>query len=77
MTEKEIIRKALKEIKEYPCTVFEAINRTSGDREAREYAEEIERTLSENGHIEIREGYEGIKRAEITTKGKMYLEEWR
>lgn len=56
-------------------TVHEAIKNSLSENEAVEYAKETEYALERKGLIDLRGSGEGKMTAEITTKGKMYLDE--
>jgi len=56
-------------------TVYSAIRNSIGEPEAKEYTKEIEYALERKGLIDLRGDSDGKMIAEITTKGKMYLDE--
>lgn len=76
MHEKQLMEAVLNHLKRNgPSTVFSALKDSVGDSEANEYANEIEYALERKDLIDLRGESNGRMIAEITTKGKMYLDE--
>jgi len=74
--EKQLMEAVLNHLKRNgPDTVFNALKDSIGGPEANEYANEIEYALERKDLIDLRGESNGRMIAEITTKGKMYLEE--
>ncbi len=76
MHEKQLMETVLNYLKSNgPATVFDALKDSLSEAEAREYASEIEYALERKNLIDLRTHVSGKMIAEITTKGKMYLDE--
>ncbi|HXK49440.1 MAG TPA: hypothetical protein PKW56_03155 [Clostridiales bacterium] len=76
MHEKQLMEAVLNYLKRNgPTTVFEALKDSLSEAEAKEYASEIEYALDRKDLIDLRAHASGRMIAEITTKGKMYLDE--
>lgn len=76
MHEKQLMEAVLNYLKRNgPATVFDALKDALSESEAREYANEIEYALERKDLIDLRTHVSGRMIADITTKGKMYLDE--
>ncbi len=76
MHEKQLMEAVLNYLRRNgPASVFKALKESVGEQEASQYANEIEYALERKDLIDLRGSAEGKMTAEITTKGKMYLDE--
>lgn len=76
MHEKQLMEAVLNYIKRNgSSTIYKAIKDSVGEQEAKEYSKEIEYALERKDLIDLRGSEGGEMTAEITTRGKMYLDE--
>ncbi|HAQ60539.1 TPA: hypothetical protein DCR49_00810 [Candidatus Delongbacteria bacterium] len=76
MHEKQLMETVLNYLKRNgSSTIYAALMNSLGPKEAKEFSKPIEYALERKGLIDLRGSEDGKMLADITTKGKMYLEE--
>jgi len=76
MHEKQLMELVLNYLKRNgSSTIYSALINTLGPKEASEFSRSLEYALERKGLIDLRGSEDGKMMADITTKGKMYLDE--